>query len=670
MLLAQTSEAALSSTLGNRLTPHGNLHVLVIVVRYHDAHLHDEPAWPDSSEPGRLPEMFRGDNNEMFCATAEAITAEPRTHNLSDYYWTMSQGAFVVTGEVYPVQVPVSFVPENARNFSSRQQVMNQEAIDWIAANDPDFDWSRFDQRTNKASYSQDNSQSVPDSVIDYVYIIHRAPGGSGISSACSLKVPNSPYRLNHGQTVAKAFPDAKHNWPVFVHELAHHMYDSPHLMGANRTDGDYYYIQMGWGMMSDWVGPFFQANAWEAWWVGWMEPQVITEPGRYVLADWLTKHDALRIRVPGTDQYLWLENHQKHDPWDQKLFYQEAVGDWKALTPTTTGIYAYVVGEFGSHRSQPRLNPFSKAHANMIRTYNGQGNFDYEPLPDRMQGGKGANWPAFRRGASNPIMGQNDFQTLRHDVDGNDHILVTRCHGNRDAGKQEGTELFVEEVNGELTLTGNRTGDAEDALVVGDEIGLSGIFPILNRPRYDHKSEQFEPILLNGMRIDIVEQQPDGSLIVDIRFDDWQLRRDQRWCGPLRLDSLTGEAPLHITSRATLTLDLSGTPDRLTPHPVTGTFTNPSTWTIADARQVTVGRGATLLVQRHSELQLTDQAQLFLARGSTLRIDSTSTLTLTGDSQLWLARGAKLELAPGATLSEESLAHIRRRGGKVIDRR
>lgn len=667
-LVTAQPEELLSSTLGYKFTPKGRFHVLVIVVRYTNEDLINSESWPDSSEPGQLPEAFRGEVNPMYCTSPDSVGVGHRHRNLSDYYWVMSQGKFLLTGETYPVQVPVSYIPEKSGNFSSRQRAMNRAAVEWIAEHDPDFDWSRFDLRTNGASYRRDNSGYAPDSMLDYVFFIHRAPGSSGVSTATSIDIPHSPYRIRDGQTGIRNFVDPEHNWTFFVHEMAHNLYHAPHMMGSNQSDGVFFYTQLGWGMMSDWVAPLFQANAWERWWLGWQEVQTVETNGQYRLGDLLTEHDAIRIRVPGTEQYLWLENHQMKDHWDQKIFYNQYRGDYRHCTPTAPGLYAYVVDSVGSDRSRPRLNPFNLRHVNSIRTYNGQGNFDYELLPERIAG-KGSRWPTFRRGAANPIMGYNDFVKLRYDYDGDGVISVGFRHGNLDHRKQEEKGIFVTEVDGEIRLTGNQTGDAHDALVPGDVVGLSGKFPVLNYAQYRRQDSAFDPMLLNGLRIEVLEQLPGGHLRLDIRFDAWTLRRDQRWCGPLRLEASTGTAPLRIAPKVHLTLDLSGTPDRQRPHPVTGIFVNPTYWVIADARRVELGRKAQLTVQRHSRLKLTDQAELRLGPKAGLRIQADSELRLEDESRLVLARGARLIIAPGATVSEESLSRVSG-AGKVVDRR
>lgn len=635
------------STYGKVHTPRGDLHVLVILVRYPERSLLHNSKWPDSSEQGDLPTIFQGKNNQMFCRDADSLGLR-RYQNLSDYLYVMSDGQFRVTAEVYPRQVPVNYVPERGGNFVSRQQTMNQQAVEWIVAQDPEFDWARFDRRTNAPHYRSDNADSGPDGKLDYVLFMHRDHGANGFSSACNIAIPGTDLRIVDGHTGNKNYVSPGHNWLTFLHELAHNLYSAPHYGGANHADGNRYYTQNGWGLMSPWIAPFSTPLAWESWWLGWLQPQTITAPGRYRLGDLVTEHDALRIQVPGTEQYLWLENHQKIDPWDQKRFYAE---EDSPFTATAAGVYAYVVAEPGSRRDAPNLGPFNKSHVNMIRWYNGEGNFDYVVQPERPDHRRGQRFPTFEKVASNPLMGQNDFQFIRGDFDGDGKISVSFRHGNLDGTPQEDEEVWNEWRDGRPVHTGNTTGDAQDALLAGDELSLSGKFPVLNYPTYRRKQQRLHPLQLNGLHIRVLPQLPDGSYEVEVRFDDWTVRQDQRWCGPLRLSGSTGTGALTVASGAQLTLDLGGTPDRLTPDTLTGTFTNPTELIVEDDRSLHLQRGAEVVLQRHSRLHLTDQAELRLEPGATLRLEPGTRLELSEQSRLHLSWGARLIVEEGATL-------------------
>ncbi|TAE51780.1 MAG: hypothetical protein EAZ89_09620, partial [Bacteroidetes bacterium] len=295
------------SPKGEVHTPTGDLHMLVIFVRYENAsRMSSQREWPDVSVEGVLPEMAMGEPNALFCADPQRLGRE-RMRNLSDYYYAMSGGAFRITADIFPIQVPVKYVPETGANFFSRQEKMNQAAVTWIAQNYPDFDWSRYDRRKNHPGFVQDNSASVPDGILDYVVFMHREFGSTGMGSSGGIAIPGSTLRIQDGHTGIRSYADAAHNWEYFKHEFAHNLYNCPHYLGANNADGNRFYTQKGWGLMSAWHAPFFSANAWECWWLGWLEPQQVSKNDRYYLRDFVTGRDAIRIQLPGTQDVLWI---------------------------------------------------------------------------------------------------------------------------------------------------------------------------------------------------------------------------------------------------------------------------------------------------------------------------------------------------------------------------
>ena len=46
-------------------------------------------------------------------------------------------------------------------------------------------------------------------------------------------------------------------------------------------------------------------ANAWERWLLDWVDPQDVTRSGEYVLQDYATQADAIRIQLPGLEEYM-----------------------------------------------------------------------------------------------------------------------------------------------------------------------------------------------------------------------------------------------------------------------------------------------------------------------------------------------------------------------------
>ena len=637
---------------GHVHTPKGNLHVLMIFVRYKNTSRMNSKSWPDVSEEGALPKMATGENNDLFSAKLSELGNPDSRKNISDYLYKMSGGRFQVTGDIFPVQVPVTYIPANRVNFYSRQVQMNKEAIQWISKNYPSFDWSKYDQRKNSPKFQSDNSQSKPDGILDYVIFMHREKGSNGAGSPGSIDIPNSRFKIRHGHTGIKSYDDAPHNWLYFKHEFAHTLFKCPHYLGANSANGQHFYTQKGWGLMSAWHAPFFTANAWECWWLGWLEPQEITESGTYQLKDFLLGRDAIRIKIPGSQDYLWLENHQKKDPyWDRKQFFFN--DRKKGESPSQAGIYAYVVGTPGSDRMRPNLNPFSTRHANMIKMYNGEGNFDIEDTGERKSNGF-FEVAVMKKTQPNPFAGQNDFQFIRRDFDGDGKILANASHGNRDKKSGEQKGVWAEKKETSSILTFGNTGDENDAFSIGDEIGLSGIVPITNYPTYDSRKQQFNPYLVNGISIRILSKDAEGTYSLEVKMDDWELRKNQRWCGNLLLKDYS-EGPyknqgslIQIPSRVSLNLALSGTAHRSTQNPETGTFANPTVLVVEKGKGFQVNKRGGFHIDRYSKIILKPGARLILEKKARLTLQGT----------LHVEEGAHFEVKRKAyfSLGEESV--------------
>lgn len=650
-------------------TPKGDLHILMVFVRYED---HDAwkgtKAWPDETAEDKLPLMSVGtEMNTLFNAQPETIGGPGQIPNISDFYYTMSGGEFRITGDIFPVQVPVPYVGEASRNFFSRQRVMNASAVDWIVEHYPDFDWGKYDRRTNNPQYRFDNTDTKPDSILDYIIFMHRIPGSTGMGASSSIDIPNSVYKIRNGHTGLKSFAEKEHNWEYFKHEFSHNLYSSPHYCGANGSDGDKYYQQKGWGLMSAGSPPFMTANAWECWWLDWLKPQEISRNGQYQLKDFITGRDAVRIQIPGTEDYLFLENHQKVNSWDSKIFYKNPD---KGQPQSAKGLYAYVVAAPGADRNRPKLNPFNPKHVNLIKLLNGEGHYDYEQTGDTLRTKRNRYQLVFRKGRSNPIAGQNDLQGIRGDYDGNGRIDIGFAHGNADRGGKEQKPVWVDEYYDGEHPTYNSTGDEKDAFQVGDEISLSGKLPVVNYPIYQRKEDRLAPFKLNGISIRIVDQDESGTYTLDIRFDDWEIRNNQRWCGNILLPSPKGEKDRYLTlaPKVELTVDLSGTADRSKPHPETGVFVNPTILQLGTGKGMRLKRKSRLIIAESSTLDLRGNAQIIIEKGARLIVKTNAKLLLDERSQIIVKKGGRLIIEHDGFLQKMRDANVKvEKGGKFV---
>lgn len=103
---AQQTQA--DSRFGAVHSPKGRLHCLIIFIRYEDKNLQPwAKSWPDSDT---LPEIAQGPYNELFDADEKRIERGESKKNLTDFYYTMSGGEFIVTADIFPIQVPVKWI--------------------------------------------------------------------------------------------------------------------------------------------------------------------------------------------------------------------------------------------------------------------------------------------------------------------------------------------------------------------------------------------------------------------------------------------------------------------------------------------------------------------------------------------------------------------------------
>jgi len=625
-------------------TPQGKLHMLLVFVRYEGVHLQDDGGWPDSSDPEALPDIGKGRTNAFFCADSADIpqAKAAKVKNLSTYYYTMSGGKFFVTGEVFPVQVPVKYVPPANGNSFNRQMQMNQAAFEWIAEHYPAFDWSRFDNRRNHPAYTHDNSHLRPDSLLDYVVMLHRDLGSSGgMGSAGSSAIPKTAYKVRDGHTGIKSWSGGEHNRIFFTHEFAHNLYAAPHACAANGADGNRFYLQYGWGMMSHWYPAFDVANAWEAWWLGWLTPQTPAQDGDYVLRDYVTGRDALRIPIPGTGQTLWVENHQLIDTFDRKIFFSHEDG----LGESGKGLYLFVTGETGADRAKPQLHAFDNRHVNFIRVMHGRGNFPFSPLGDSLHA-RYMHAPVWVRGRANPIAGQNGFQGIRADFNRDGRIPVGMVHGNNDGSSGESRDIFAEAIRDTARYVLASSGDSSAAFTAGSEIGLSGIVPVTSYPAYQRKEKALTPYILSGITLLIDSFDQAGAAYLRVRLRDFAVRTPQRWCGNILLPTDSALRPHNGTQQllisAPLTLDQSRTASSEAKHPATGLFAAPTLLTVPDGWQLVVKRGGVLLLDEGSELALGAGASIVVQRGGKVILRNGAQIRAAGPLNVLLKRGAK----------------------------
>lgn len=179
---------------GQSLTPKGNLHVLIVFVGFDTTTAANNlPTW----DHDKIPDWTMGDYNNVIDIDGSQIHDKK---NLTSYFATMSQDSFIVTGEIYPDLVIVdpeydmivdpltgdtTYTVKTSKAFSDARDIINTQPNATF-----DYDWSRFDNRTNSPNYLFDNSlysdtsgtPAGPDEKIDYIVFVARITGNSAFN--------------------------------------------------------------------------------------------------------------------------------------------------------------------------------------------------------------------------------------------------------------------------------------------------------------------------------------------------------------------------------------------------------------------------------------------------------------------------------------------------------
>jgi immune inhibitor A len=257
-----------------------------------------------------------------------------RGYTVKNHYREMSRGAYDITGEVAGwVQVPHSEAyygagrcgeapQDNAGHPSNPRQVgqLVVDAVDALAASDPDFPWADYDVE-DQGDADGDGNLFEADGVIDHFVIIHagadKADGGGAEgtyaiwSHASNVDPATGGYTVpGAGVKVSNYIMQAEDaGVGVISHEYGHDLglpdlYDTS---GAAESDVDF------WDLMASGshTGPLFQTipvhmGLWDKYVLGWVDPETfgVGSSGRNVRVGQSSRtpkgtEDGVRVNLP-----------------------------------------------------------------------------------------------------------------------------------------------------------------------------------------------------------------------------------------------------------------------------------------------------------------------------------------------------------------------------------
>ncbi len=669
------------SSNGGVFTPKGDIKALVVFVLFKDNPKtnpnfknsdHYYQGW-EVSENKRLPDGVNPETGRMDGILYHNLSQFERETNSSVYNFSkdlyqISLGKFRFWGEVFKDSTGTARAIEVEADGCVSFGHSNKAAWAEMKRLNPKMDFSSFDQRTNFPNYAFDNSDTSKykaDKKLDYVIFIYRYrrawgeqpmvgmplwAGADGGFAGTNLGLEDkfNGFACSEGFTMC-------HNSGVFIHELAHTLYNCPHLFGANKVVGEYLHRPaLGWGATSQLSIFKGGLTAWERWYLGYIEPKLDLDKNtaqdktyEVEIVDFVTTGDAVRINLPfAGKQNLWIEYHSGETIFDQHPWQGQVINN-DTIRATPAGIYVYV--EDVSNDRNEIIFPLSN-RANSLKLLNAGGNYDYELLNFQPQKNAwGNDLYEWERGEPNPISGTNAFFHQAVDLNQDGKIDFNK---NYNQGSGEYIFLAKEKIRDSLVnLYGcfgfydeekNRDYARIPTFQPGDSLTLNSNPMPLNYPKYQLQAKSTEPYILNGLSIYFEAGSKHISKKIVVKYKQTLLSDHADWAGQIILPNISqDEKPdLIIHRKVRLNVLRSQTADR---HSRTedGLFSNPSSLTINEDAILQIKKGGILSISENSILQI--KGTLILEQGAKLIIEKNAQLIVDKPEKLIKAKKAKI---------------------------
>ena len=648
-----------------------------------------------------------------------------------------SFGAYVVLGDYFPkvISIPCHDFKGDGVN-QILKKLDEEDSEDGTLKTNFGYALKSFDQwTTTEAGLPKINE---PDGRIDILYIIWknnrfltgchtRGYAGYGLSQTKGIEFKDM--KGINTRASFNAVGSAPGGYNITLYEYMHGTFGGNHWhTGGGAGNHTFIAPPLNYGLTAQHGRTMNSCSAWDRWMMDYMHPkkkylisalnsdtgeetdtELITvenkpEGGTFILRDFITTGDAIRIKLPFIDyqnggvknQYLWLENRLMKSEFEK--YTETACSDYGIYKYGTPGIYAYIQvgkdakeGKSDIYSSHPYSLP--NALGSFILPFTAEGNYDFcyrfdlEQPPLKICGNwENPNIPIDKSCSKpNPFNGFSDvFQAGDINKDG---VLY-----NGDKNKSLGLSEVVStssSCNQELQENNvchnyNCNGDWEDAFGFATgktKISLSSnpapvpVYTYVSGSAYEQPNkkepESFEnrTIWLNGLSIETLElaerkKYGKGAIKIKIKWDDYNIEENVRWCGNIMLSphykNSTAVKPekvsLHLKSRKTLHLDYGETPTQYVAFVKDSLndkilFSQPTVFTCLP--------GSWFILEPNAKLLIDNGSTLKLEKGSRLEINNGSLLKITNGSKLIIEEGADFLTDPNAIIEIDDSSKI-----------
>lgn len=657
-----------NSVNGWHLSPHGMIRVLVLFAEIeYDVNPAKDPASPTAEHwpKGRLPKW----KDDVFDPQLRPMPQASVTR----YYHDISLGRYEVLGDYVDQMLTL--------RESEYRSVGNAHGISALAVQEvnkmgalrthsgltvADFDlWKRGGKPGLPKATGADDPHSY-----DHVMVIVR---NSGLTHGQGSTDAGSPGKLFGFESDSQSRFGGMNALPfeILKHEFNHMLFggNNFHSGGGNAAQFTSYFLSLqgGHSMMGAAGSALLTCCAWDRDRLGWkpdgapfrinarhtdgtivngdLDP-LKGDTGVFVLRDFVTSGDALRIRLPfleeGTyPQWLWLENHQGSErngsPTDR--FHWEGLDCIARVRP---GITATIQVD----REDRVGKDIFGGYADYLRPLPANGLYDLDMLGDTISpcpfGGHRTELYRLDEQRANPLTGNHELELPLIDRDGNGKLQRGE-HFVPYVRLENGVFRSIAQLFGRpehlFMLSGNRK------LGMGTNPSTANALTLVSSGTADTFKggpPNNRVIHLNGMSVEIIAENANGSTSLRVRSGDTFIDRDLRWCGDSIVlhnipNGYQGRSLFLATGRS-LVIDRSETGTRLDrPEKVDGVtyFSAPTSFTVVANASIFVGRGAKLELINASVMHMLPGSELLLGPGAKLLADASSRIELHGDARI-----------------------------------
>ena len=696
---------------GYNLPVNGSLRILVLLVEVDYEHIEDDPTGPKGDPHWRahsLPDWV--DNLDPSRNAFDSEDETPSASGLfSKYYDQASFGNLRITADyLLPDTSGAIFKVPSTDGVVRPQdaiQAVNQHG-NRMATYFRHDDIGFFDQwkisSPGQPKLRTEELDSTPVRKWDHVMIIWRNNRGRSRNATNDGYIYNS---INGNGFCSAGSPgvmlgyaaDTYSNFSVYGalnvnimrHEFAHLIYggNNFHVAGGGNGEANYWIPKISaYSNLSLYDATLACWNGWDRQRLGWMpdgnrhvisarNPETgeerngdldVTNPdqaGTYLLRDFITTGDVLRIKIPHLDpeknfcEYLWIENHHGRamngSPFDKWLY-----EDNPCIEPAAYGLYMYMQIARDVNASDNFQEVFG-GHADYLRPVTADGFYDRELdtllIPEECLG----NIPVrpFRRpsGMENPLTGGGDNDQISGDFDGNGKITSKDQYPND-----------IEDVNGiyrhDFVQNGNNrqvfTLNGERKIGMGTNPSTASMISLAGFDTPLKKEKNVRTTHLNEISVTILSQDTLGNIIVRVLFDDTDMEENARWCsGNIVLHpnpSPSGFA-MKLKAGKELLLDRGLTPTRMDePDTVNGKllFTDSTSMTFLSGSRIKLEKESRIVAIQGSKICLEDSTLTEVEEGASFVISSGSRLEIRGGAKIQLKDHAEIIISKDAAIS------------------